>query len=119
MYLSIGNAASCTLKKTVLQSLRAGVAASRKTRNPKSEAANPTANTRKLEMGLGGFVLGSPILYLKGMRILMFQLSGFYYSLIIGFRVNPNSSNLQSNPTAPNTLVSLLETAATVNLCYA
>ena len=30
-------------------------------------------------MGLGGFVLGSPILYLKGMRILMFQLSGFYY----------------------------------------
>ena len=51
-------------------------------------------------------MLGSPILYLKGMRILMFQLSGFYYSLIIGFRVNPNSSNLQSNPTAPNTLVS-------------
>ena len=34
-------------------------------------------------MGLGGFVLGSPILYLKGMRILMFQLSGFY---CIGFR---------------------------------
>ena len=30
-------------------------------------------------MGLGGFVLGSPILYLKGMRMLMFQLSGFYY----------------------------------------
>ena len=29
-------------------------------------------------MGLGGLVLGSPILYLKGMRILMFQLSGFY-----------------------------------------
>ena len=24
-------------------------------------------------------MLGSPILYLKGMRILMFQLSGFYY----------------------------------------
>ena len=29
-------------------------------------------------MGLGGFVLGSLILYLKGMRIMMFQLSGFY-----------------------------------------
>ena len=25
-------------------------------------------------------MLGSPILYLKGMRILMFQLSGFYYT---------------------------------------
>ena len=30
-------------------------------------------------MGLGGLVLGSPILYLMGMRILLFQLSGFYY----------------------------------------
>ena len=29
-------------------------------------------------MGLGGLVLGSPKLYLKGMGILMFQLSGFY-----------------------------------------
>ena len=29
-------------------------------------------------MGLGGLVLGSLILYLRGMRILMFQLSGFY-----------------------------------------
>ena len=26
-------------------------------------------------------MLGSPILYLKGMRLLMFQLSGFYYIL--------------------------------------
>ena len=26
-------------------------------------------------------MLGSPILYLRGMRILMFQLSGFYYNL--------------------------------------
>ena len=32
-------------------------------------------------MGLGGLVLGSPLLYLKGMRILIFQLSGFYYSI--------------------------------------
>ena len=31
-------------------------------------------NPRKLEHGLG-----SPILYLKGMRISMFQLSGFYF----------------------------------------
>ena len=30
-------------------------------------------------MALGGVVLGSPILYLKGMRMVMFQLSGFYY----------------------------------------
>ena len=30
-------------------------------------------------MDLGRLVLGSPILCLKGMRIMMFQLSGFYY----------------------------------------
>ena len=30
-------------------------------------------------MALGGLVLGSFILYLKGMWIMMFQLSGFYY----------------------------------------
>ena len=29
-------------------------------------------------MALGGFVPGSLILYLKGMRRMMFQLSGFY-----------------------------------------
>ena len=29
-------------------------------------------------MGLGGLVLGFPLLYLKGMRIMMFQLSSFY-----------------------------------------
>ena len=27
-------------------------------------------------------MLGSPILYLKGMRVLMFQLSGFYYKFL-------------------------------------
>ena len=32
-------------------------------------------------MGLGGLVLGSLILYLKGMRKMMFQLSGFYCML--------------------------------------
>ena len=31
-------------------------------------------------MALGGFLLGSLRLYLKGMRIMMFQLSGFYYN---------------------------------------
>ena len=31
-------------------------------------------------MGLGLFVLGSPILYLKGRRRTMFQLSGFYFN---------------------------------------
>ena len=37
-------------------------------------------------------MLGSRILYLKGMRILMFQLSGFYYSRFktVG-SVNPSS----------------------------
>ena len=30
-------------------------------------------------MGLGGLVLGSTLLYHKVMRILMYQLSGFYY----------------------------------------
>ena len=29
-------------------------------------------------MGLGGLLRESPILYLKGMRIMMFQLSAFY-----------------------------------------
>ena len=33
-------------------------------------------------MGLGGLGLGSPIVYLKGMRILMFQLSGYYYIIM-------------------------------------
>ena len=28
-------------------------------------------------------MLGSLILYLKGMRIIMFQLSGFYYNILI------------------------------------
>ena len=32
-------------------------------------------------MALGGFVLGSPILYLKAMRRMMFQLSGFYCTI--------------------------------------
>ena len=35
-------------------------------------------------MDLGGFVLGSLILYLKGMRRMMFQLSGFYYKRFSG-----------------------------------
>ena len=30
-------------------------------------------------MALGGLVLGSLVLYLKGMRVVIFQLSGFYY----------------------------------------
>ena len=36
-------------------------------------------------------MLGSPILYLKGMRILMFQLSGIYYKL-----------NCSTEPAAPD-----------------
>ena len=37
-----------------------------------------TVEARKLEHGLGGLVLGSLILYLMGMRRMIFQLSGFY-----------------------------------------
>ena len=39
-------------------------------------------------MALGGLPLGSLVLYLKGMRIMMFQLSGFYsrfWKLKVGF----------------------------------
>ena len=43
-----------------------------------------TVKARKLEHGfiIGGLVLGSLILYVKGMRIMMLQLSGFYYRRI-------------------------------------
>ena len=37
-------------------------------------------------------MLGFPILYLKGMRIMMFQLSGFYYNM--GFRAPTPTLNL-------------------------
>ena len=39
-------------------------------------------------------MLGSPILYLKGMRAIMFQLSGFYSSL--GFKVGLGKGGLGS-----------------------
>ena len=50
-------------------------------------------------MALGGLVLGSPIPYLKGMRILMFQLSGFCFKVrglvaTIGLWVYPDMHNL-------------------------
>ena len=32
-------------------------------------------------------MLGFPLLYFKGMRLLMFQLSGFYYNGSLGFPV--------------------------------
>ena len=41
-------------------------------------------------MDLGGLVLGSLILYLKGMRIMMFQLSGFYYKFTDSNRPAPD-----------------------------
>ena len=34
-------------------------------------------------------MLGSPILYLKGMRIVMFQLSGFYYTHVRALMTPP------------------------------
>ena len=35
--------------------------------------------TESWNVGLGGLVLGSLILYLKGMGTIMFRFSGFYY----------------------------------------
>ena len=51
-------------------------------------------------------MLGSPILYLKGMRILMFQLSGFYYMACSRAQVprsrecRPSSSSSPRSPPA-------------------
>ena len=42
------------------------------------EPQNIESKPESWNMGLGGLVLGSLILYLKGMRRMMFQLSGFY-----------------------------------------
>ena len=53
-------------------------------------------------------MLGSAILYLKGMRILMFQLSGFHYSIVQSSAAQgqayPYRSLIVSNskPTTPN-----------------
>ena len=44
-------------------------------------------------MTLGGLVLGSLILYLKGTRIVMFQLSGFYYILTRIYILSPQVSS--------------------------
>ena len=50
-------------------------------------------------MVLGGLVLGSLILYLKGMRTMMFQLSGYYYSGTLKGNLggNPNPSSRVGN----------------------
>ena len=48
-------------------------------------------------MALGGLVLGSLILYLKGIRIMMFQLSGFYYR-VLGSAHGLHSSSLLGLP---------------------
>ena len=39
-------------------------------------------------------MLGSPILYLKGMRIMMFQLSGFYYMVSIAVPFLASASSI-------------------------
>ena len=50
-------------------------------------------------------MLGSPILYLKGMRILMFQLSGFYCKTIVTITVNTDTdSNIKRMSSAPDSL---------------
>ena len=50
-------------------------------------------------MALGGLVLGSLILYLKGMRIMMFQLCGFYYIRVQGLLVASwHKPKIQASP---------------------
>ena len=46
-------------------------------------------------MTFGGLVLGSLILYLKGMRIVMFQLSGLASALYGSFKVQGSGIALQ------------------------
>ena len=50
-------------------------------------------------------MLGSPMLYLKGVRILMFQLSGFYYKScsqgVYGLRLNSDYTSRQKAPSSP------------------
>ena len=64
-------------------------------------------------MGLGGFVLGSPILYIKGMRILMFQLSGFHYivstrqALIAEEDEKPQLRDVLRQDTLPQTVIAV------------
>ena len=48
-------------------------------RSSKIPGLKTTVDPRKLEHGLRRISARIPILYLKGMRIMMFQLSGFYY----------------------------------------
>ena len=65
-------------------------------------------------MVFGGLMLGSPIIYLKAMRILMFQLSGFYCMTLYqsgslrnnighysGFYKEPKNSAKHSRNTSP------------------
>ena len=52
-------------------------------------------NPRKLEHGFRMINAGIPILYLKGMRAIIFQLSGFYYiNSIIGFTIGTYKKRL-------------------------
>ena len=46
---------------------------------PVSQPSSRQKGPESWNMVLGGLVLGSLIVYLKGMRILMVQLSGYYY----------------------------------------
>ena len=52
-------------------------------------SANYSRTQKSWNMAVGGFVLGSLILYLKGMRTTMFQLSGFYCRVRIVCSLRP------------------------------
>ena len=58
------------------------------------------------KMASGGFVLGSLVLYLKGMRTTMFQLSGFYCTWTLTPRVQvPNYHTLSKIVTYITTIL--------------
>ena len=52
-------------------------------------------------MAIGGFVLGSLIVYVKGMRRMMFQLSGFYYKTSSANLIRTNRSSDGPHDTDP------------------
>ena len=69
-------------------------------------------------MALGGFVLGSLIIYLKGMRRMMFQLSGFYYKPIIKRPIKVGISHVHPLITKPNMVGISLSTAAYAHVIF-
>ena len=68
-----------------------------------------TVEARKLEHGLRRIVLGSLILSSKGMRIIVFQLSGFYYRVLHPLHTNPRNQTARMSRTYQNYLQVFLQ----------